>query len=125
MIIAQTLTAHNNVASDLCWVTVSFLVSFFWNSKVMETVVAVCNLGSRWDNSFLPLKNLIMFVVSIFVFLVPFTLRYSHERIAKKKAPMNKSHIAFSNLVVAILWNFWRIEPVTAACCLGGGSVFA
>jgi hypothetical protein len=56
---------------------------------------------------------------------VPDTFRYSQDLMAKKKAPMKRSHIAFSNFVVAIWWNFLSIEPVIAACCFIGLSLFA
>jgi len=89
----------------------------------METVSALCSCLSLWSCSLLLLKNLMFFTCKSFVLLIPVTDKYSHDRMAKKKAPMNRSHIVFSRLVVVSWWNFLRMEPVTAACWVGGLSV--
>ena len=62
----------------------------------MEIVSAKCRRGSECCSSRLPLKNLMLRRHSILVFLVPETLRYSQDLIAKKNAPMNNSHRALS-----------------------------
>ena len=72
----------------------SFFVSRFCNSKVMETQSANCRSLSEWGSCFFPLKNLMLSTFSSFIFLYPDTLTYSQERIAKKNAPMNSSQSA-------------------------------
>jgi hypothetical protein len=60
--------------------------------------------------------------LSSFVFQVPPTFTYSQDRIAKKKAPMNRSQRALSYFVVASSMNLCNTEAVTATCGFGGGS---
>ena len=69
-----------------------------------------------------PMKNLILRNASIFVFQGPGTFRYSHDRIAKKNAPINDSHIDISSGEIDYLKNCLSIEPVTATCCFSPGS---
>jgi len=47
---------------------------------------------------------------------------YSQDLIAKKKAPINNSHKAKSNGDIDCLWNWRRIDPVTATCGTSPGS---
>ena len=70
--------------------TVSFCSPFFWDSKVMDTVVASDMDGSEWrsrrprfrNTMFRRHSNLVRFISDLGV------SEYSHERMAKKKAPM-------------------------------------
>jgi hypothetical protein len=79
------------------WVIVSNFRSFFCVSKVMETLSAVCSRfrdeGSVFGIAFPALKKLMFRSVRIFVRLScgRDTFRYSHDRHAKKKAPMVSS----------------------------------
>ncbi len=71
-------------------VMVSFLRSFFCSSKVMDTLSAECSIGAEWCRSSPFLRKEMFFSVScrVRLFSGDFTLRYSQERHAKKKAPM-------------------------------------
>ena len=72
------------------WVTVSFLSTFFWNSKVIALLSANSHRGLPWFNGIPSLKNL-MFLkrkISVLLFSACGTCKYSQESIAQKKAPM-------------------------------------
>jgi hypothetical protein len=58
----------------------------------METQSAKWSKGSPWLIILLPLKNFMYHTASFFVLQVPEICTYLHDRIAKKKAPMNSSH---------------------------------
>jgi hypothetical protein len=78
------------------WVIVSPLDPRFCSSKVIETDEDRWINGSECLTRRLPWKNLIFLMQSSFVLRLPFTAKYSHERIAKKNAPMNNSQRALS-----------------------------
>ena len=66
------------------------LLPLFVATKVIVTVCAanmkrLC--GPVLSSSRFPWKNLMSHILTTFVFLVPFTVDYSQERIAKKNAP--------------------------------------
>jgi len=62
--------------------------------------------------------------VNILVRRCPDTLRYSHDLIAKKNAPVNNWHIAMSSGVKAIFCNSLITDPVKVTCCFSGLSNF-
>ena len=71
--------------------------------------------------SMLPMKNDTCCSEMIFVFLVPSVLLYSHERIAKKKAPMRRLAAAMSTWVMAVDWmKFKRVSGMAFCGCLDG-----
>ncbi len=59
----------------------------------------------------------------VFVFLGPDTFRYSQDRIAKKKAPVNSSLMALSAADIASWTSFRKTDPVMATCCFSGLSL--
>ena len=67
---AQRATGSWSAWPFLCWVTVSKLLSFFWFTNVMETVVAVLNSLGFVIHLLRMLKTTLRGVM-IFVFRVP------------------------------------------------------
>jgi hypothetical protein len=96
IILHQIFTGQRRLSPVLWCVIMSFLVSRFCCSKVMEIESARCSNLSEWGRFLFPWKNLMFLMQMSFVFLSPVTFKYSHERMAKKNAPMNSSHIALS-----------------------------
>ena len=89
-IAAHCFTGHRKVWSVFHCVIVSDFLSFFWDSKVRET------LSARWifgllrrmtlpslEKAMFPRESCLVWCWSCFG-----TFRYSHDRQAKKKAPM-------------------------------------
>ena len=83
---------------DRCWVIVAIFSPFFWETNVMDTQsavrscvnVSVCLISVDVPSP-KPLKNRTCSIVMIFVFLRPsavLVLEYSHDRMAKKRAPV-------------------------------------
>jgi hypothetical protein len=62
----------------------------------MDTQSDKCIKGPEWEIVLLPLRKRIFLRAKIFVFLVPETLTYSQDLIAKKNAPMKSSQRALS-----------------------------
>ncbi len=71
MIDAQILTGHNSLSLDLCCIIVSFFVSLFCSSKVIETQSDEDRSGSEWEICLLPRKKRVFFNRSSLVFLGP------------------------------------------------------
>jgi len=84
MILYQILTGHNKGSVVRRWVIISPFVPRFCSSKVIETDDEGCSNGSVCSTNRLPWKNLIFFTQSNFVFRLPWTAKYSQERIAKQ-----------------------------------------
>ena len=79
----------------------------------------VCAIGF-WFLKKRRLRNL-----SLFVFLSgPGTVRYSHDLMAKKNAPVHRSAIATAHAVVFTRNNRFRMQPGSAFCGRGAGSSF-
>jgi hypothetical protein len=76
-----------------------------------------------WVRCLFPLMNLMFLMVSSLVFHVPETLTYSHDRMAKKKAPEKSLHRVLSKGERARQCSIHRIEAVMTTCGLVGGSV--
>ena len=86
IIFAQIMTGHIDLPERGCDTVIIFLL-FFSNRNVIETVSA--NKMKSFDLSFssvLFLKKRMSLTVSLVVFCVPSTFRYSQLRIPKKKA---------------------------------------
>jgi len=106
IILHQIFTGQRSLSPVLWCVIMSFLVSRFCCSKVMEIESARCSNLSEWGRFLFPRKNLMFLMQMSFVFV-----------------PMNSSHIALSIGDMDILWYSRRMEPVTAACGFVGLSV--
>ena len=94
---AHDRTGHKTVSPERCMVTDSCLSSFFWNSKVMVTVSDRARFGLLCETSRPFLKKRIFLIRIVLVLRFSsaiFVRRYSHERIAKKMAPINNCAIA-------------------------------
>jgi hypothetical protein len=70
---------------------ISFFVSLFCGSNVIEMVLARWMSLSLCFKSFVPLKNLMFTRDSSFVFLFLETFMYLQDRIGKKNALINSS----------------------------------
>jgi hypothetical protein len=121
-ILHHIFTGQRSFSSVRWWVIISFFESRFWYSKVIETVSAKCRDGCLWSIFLFPIKNQTFLRANNLVFCCPDTWRYSHDLIAKKKAPINSSHMAISTGEIDDLKNWRRIDPVTATCCFSPGS---
>jgi len=107
--LTPNLNGQRVLTPDQWWVMMSFLMSFFWCSKVMQMLSARWRVWLACEICLLPLKNL-MFLIHC-VFSWPEFLRYLQECIVKKKAPKNSLHRISSFFYMEILWNS---EPATA-----------
>ena len=120
---AQAFTGHSSGCDDECMVTVSNRWSFFWSSNVIDTAFAFVRSGECMGRILLFRKKRRFRRRSRLVFRsVPDTVRYSQDLIAKKKAPVHKSAIAFVLSVGLCLCSCRRTHPGRAFCCFGGGS---
>jgi hypothetical protein len=88
--LTPNLNGQRVLTPDQWWVMMSFLMSFFWCSKVMQMLSARWRVWLACEICLLPLKNL-MFLIHC-VFSWPEFLRYLQECIVKKKAPKNSLH---------------------------------
>lgn len=87
----HTFTGQMDESFDLCMLIVLFFSPFFWERKVMDTMSASSSIGSLWVIICDSLKNLMSPIVISFVLFDSVglvVLEYSHDRIAKKKAPI-------------------------------------
>ena len=88
-VLLQMLTGQRSLFDVECCVTVSWYMLFFWATKVMETESAVKNL-CRSVIVVWPLRNVMFRGVRVFVLREPVVLEYSHDRHAKKNAPLHR-----------------------------------
>jgi len=114
-----TIDAHSHTGQswrwpDHSWVMVSFCSSHFWNSKVIDTWLALLRFGSTCFNWRLCWRNLMLDKVSSFVHCFPVMELYLHEHIAKKNVPITNSIITFSTCIIASLWCCRRMDAVIA-----------
>jgi hypothetical protein len=93
---AQALTGQSTARPVECWWTVSFWMSVFWNSNVMAMASAEAMSGEVKSMVRLFLMNRRLRSRRGFVLRGPVTWVYSHERMAKKKAPIASLAVAFS-----------------------------
>ena len=122
---AHALTGHNSLCADECIVTVSKRWAFFWSSNVIEMALACMMCGEERGRTLLWRKNRKFRSRSRLVLRsVPETVRYSQDLMAKKKAPVQRSAMAFVLSVGVFLNRRRRIHPGRAFCCFGGGSWF-
>ena len=106
-------------------VTVSFLISFFWSSNVIEMNSLLCRLGAECSIGDLFLKNRKLRNRSLLVLRDgPVTVRYSQLRSAKKKAPPHRSAMAFDLSVVVDRNRCIRRQLGKAFWCFAAGSWF-
>ncbi len=100
--LAHAFTGHSGLF-DLYWVTFTCLSPFFWDMKVIDTQCAECRSVSfaLWGVADRPsdvcVRNWMFSQVSIFVLRGPSDVLvelYSHDLIAKKRAPMSRSAMA-------------------------------
>ena len=108
----------------LCWVTVSQYDSFVWRTKVMETVSALWILVMLIIFFFFFRKTTFLRVI-ILVLRVPGVFEYSHDRHAKKNAPLHRSAIweaKWSSLGRVQRWE--RTCGVITFCAFSFGSDF-
>ena len=90
---------------------------------MIEIAFACVMIGEWMERTLLFLKKRKLRSRSRLVFrAVPDTVRYSQDLIAKKKAPVHRSAIAFVRSVGLCLCNRKRTHPGSAFCCFGGGS---
>ena len=85
---AQARTGQRRESEVRYIVTTWFFLSVFCDTKVILTAEQQDKFGDECGIRRPLLKNRIFSTRSRFVFRIPLTDRYSHERRAKKKAPM-------------------------------------
>ena len=115
-------TGQSKLSLDLCWVMVSSLSSLFWNSNIIETVSARARTDWSWWIRWQWRKNWMLLKVRIVGCLSPDTLRYLHDLIAKKNAPISSWLIAISLSVLARLKSLLSTEQVSTFWGFSEGS---
>jgi hypothetical protein len=98
---AQDLTGQSFGSPEAGRVTVSFFSSFFWFSKVIETLEADDIDVEVFGRRSLLMKKRMLRTRRGFVFFDSDagTFEYSHDRIAKNIAPVKR---------FAMAWSFWE-----------------
>ena len=122
-ILLQMCTGHNAEFVVACCVTVSWYMSFFCATNVMETESAVVN----WVLSVItlwPCWKTMLRGVRTFVFLEPVVCEYSQDRQAKKKAPVHRSAICWKNTDLDRVYRCWSNAGVIAFWAFSFGSLF-
>lgn len=126
IVFAQLRTGHIVLSPVDSCVTVSFFSSFFWNSNVIDTQSAFSKSLELCSISLLFLKKRKLRMHRSFVLLdsASLTFEYSHERIAKKIAPVSNVANAFSVSVDAVENPLLMTLIGNAFCCFSPGSSF-
>jgi hypothetical protein len=124
---AAILTGHMLMLPDPLWVMVLFFLSFFCIANVIDMQSENSSCGSLCSISFLSLKNLRLRRrrMSVCRFSAWVTLRYSHDRIAKKIATVVSCPMAFCNSVVRRFAISAIKHMGMAFCCFCLGSLLA
>ena len=117
-VITHTATGHIVVSPVLNICTVLFLLSFFWNSKVIATMFASHNYSVPWFTVTHFFLNFILFILTILVLLFFSSLlvcKYSHhDLMAKNIAPINSQATALSLWVIATSITFLTADMDSA-----------
>ena len=125
-IAAAALTGQRVSSPDAIWVIVSIFLSFFCRSKVIETHSANSSSGWSWLSCSDPRKKRILRSLTISVRRCSdwLTLRYSHDRMAKKMASVASWAVARSSSELRRLLISEMTEIGMAAWWFSGGSLF-
>jgi hypothetical protein len=105
---AAAWTGRNVTLPDAIWVVMLFFLSFFCISNVMLTQSVYSREGSLWLRSQPFLNNQMFWSRKILVRHISCcgTLKYSHKRMAKKKARMVSCKNCTLQLRQSLLGNF-------------------
>ena len=131
-VLAHSRTGHILPVLTLCCVIVSIFSPFFWVRNVMETQSAEWRSASGLDLSISKIapwsptvKNLMSAQRKVRVRRLPsplFVVVYSHERMAKNKAPQRREPIASVSGVVLSSWILCHTESGRHAWFFEAGS---
>ena len=121
---AAICTGHMLTAPDACWVMVSFFLSFFCISKVIDMQSENSRSGLLCSIIFPSLKNLRLRRrrMSVRRFSSWVTLRYLHDRIAKKIVTVVSCPMACCSSVVCRFLIVAMTHMGMAFCCFCFGS---
>ena len=101
-VLLQMWTGHRSRLLVACCVTVSWYMSFFWATNVMETELAVENC-CRLVMVRLPCRKTMLRGVRIFVLREPVVWEYSQDLQAKKNAPVHRSATCWKKVVLDLV----------------------
>jgi hypothetical protein len=125
-IAAAALTGQRILSPDAIWVMVSIFSSFFCRSKVTGTHSANSSSGWSWSSCSDPRKKWMLRSLTISVHCCSdwWTLRYSHDCMAKKMASVPSGAVALLSSELHRLLISETTEIGMAAWWFSGGSLF-
>ena len=125
-IAAAALTGQRISFPNAIWVMVSIFLSFFCRSKVTDTHSANSSSGWSWSSCLDPRKIRMLRSLTISVHCCSdwWTLRYSHDCMAKKMASVASWAVALLSLELHCLLISETTEIGMAAWWFSGGFLF-